>query len=80
MAVSRLRKLDDIVAQLSPEFTARLVDRWQALERAAVALARAMDLGSIDGLQVPALAARHKVRKPSKGHQRPLGRSSSPLP
>lgn len=26
-----------IVTQLSPEFTARLVDRWQALGRAAVA-------------------------------------------
>jgi phage antirepressor YoqD-like protein len=37
----RIGKRDSyvIVAQLSPEFTARLVDRWQDLERAAPALA-----------------------------------------
>ena len=37
----RIGKRDSyvIVAQLSPEFTARLVDRWQDLEAAAPALA-----------------------------------------
>lgn len=42
-----------VVAQLSPEFTARLVDRWQELESAAVSLVPALpDFTS------PALAAR----------------------
>lgn len=39
VAVYRVGKRDSyvIVAQLSPEFTARLVDRWQELEAAAAA-------------------------------------------
>ncbi|QUS39523.1 hypothetical protein RPMA_12275 [Tardiphaga alba] len=53
--VYRLCKRDSyvVVAQLSPEFTARLVDRWQELEDAAATLAPALpDFTS------PAIAAR----------------------
>ncbi|KQP19947.1 Rha family transcriptional regulator [Pseudorhodoferax sp. Leaf265] len=43
-----------VVAQLSPEFTARLVDRWQQQEREAAmpAPAPALDLTSVDSLRM----------------------------
>ena len=54
ISVYRLEKRDSIivVAQLSPEFTARLVDRWQELEE-QVARAPATDLN--DPAQLRAL-------------------------
>ncbi|MBL1434724.1 MAG: phage antirepressor KilAC domain-containing protein [Rhodobacteraceae bacterium] len=67
--VYRLTKRDSyvVVAQLSPEFTARLVDRWQELESGAMALpdfknpalaARAW-ADQVEGRQVAEVALRH---------------------
>lgn len=57
VAEYRIEKRDSyvIVAQLSPEFTARLVDRWQELEAAAAQL-RPAELSRMDLLKL-ALAA-----------------------
>lgn len=54
-SVYHLAKRDSyvVVAQLSPEFTARLVDRWQELESAAATLAPALP-----DFRSPAIAAR----------------------
>lgn len=44
-----------IVAQLSPEFTTRLVDRWQELEAQVAKPAPVLDLNSVSGLRALAL-------------------------
>ena len=48
-----------VVAQLCPEFTARLVDRWQELERCAIA--QPAQLSRMDLIQL-ALAAEHEAQ------------------
>jgi phage regulator Rha-like protein len=52
-----------IVAQLSPEFTARLVDRWQELEAAAVAPTFTIPQTLADALQLAADQAREIDRQ-----------------
>lgn len=56
----RIGKRDSyvIVAQLSPEFTARLVDRWQKLEQDAAAGAFAIPKSMSEALQLAADQAR----------------------
>jgi phage antirepressor YoqD-like protein len=49
-----------VVAQLSPEFTARLVDRWQELEAAAPAV---LDLNNPAALRAALLAYTERVEK-----------------
>ncbi|CAG2126877.1 hypothetical protein LMG31506_00217 [Cupriavidus yeoncheonensis] len=51
-----------IVAQLSPEFTARLVDRWQELESAAVTAAPAIPPNYAAALRLAADMAEQKDR------------------
>jgi phage regulator Rha-like protein len=50
-----------VVAQLSPEFTARLVDRWQELE-AQAAVPRLDDLSTLRGLLLDYTARAEKAQ------------------
>ncbi|MBV6321943.1 phage antirepressor KilAC domain-containing protein [Duganella violaceipulchra] len=50
-----------IVAQLSPEFTARLVDRWQELEAAVIAPAAPAELSRMELIELAMAAERERL-------------------
>lgn len=58
-----------IVAQLSPEFTARLVDRWQELEDLAAQAAVAIHSRQVARLEAPQMTEAIKIGRESAGKE-----------